>query len=319
MSSTPRESPNGSALERPDSRDVRRVKVGAAVVLYHPDLPLLVAQRDAVLDQVDEVLYVDNGMSAGDLAVLTQTGVGDPARVSVVGDGVNVGLARGLNLALAEAARRGWTHCLLLDQDSVPVRGMVDILREGLATEGSVVAVGPAIQDELTGVVEDFARLRLPLNTRIRSAEADQPSFFDVDFLITSGTLIAMDLLDRAGFMDESLFIDCIDFDWSFRARSRGLRLLATFRTTLSHRRGDSVHALPGGGVLRVHSADRMYYMHRNRVRLYRRPYVPVAWKVHDVARLVVKLALLTVFVPHRRARMVAALRGIRDGLAAGS
>ncbi|HRW18357.1 MAG TPA: glycosyltransferase family 2 protein [Dermatophilaceae bacterium] len=290
-------------------------RVSAVVVLYHPELPLLAAQQVAVLEQVDELVYIDNGGGQEAVEALA-AGAVDP-RVSVIGRGVNVGLARALNDGLAHVRQSSAAYALLLDQDSVPEPGCVATLLRGLDVAAEVVAAGPAIRDELTGQVEHFARLRLPLNSRIDPKHPPVSEFFDVDFLITSGTLLRMDLLERAGPMDDALFVDCIDFDWSFRARSRGLRLIATFATTLSHRRGDQIHQLPGGLPLRIHSATRLYYMHRNRVRLYRRGYVPLAWKVHDIGRLVVKLALLLTFVPGRAARASAVARGLRDGLRA--
>ncbi len=178
-----------------------------------------------------------------------------------------------------------------------------------------VIAVGPAIVDELEGKPEYFTRLRLLRNRRISSAADAVTEFFEVDFLITSGTMVDLGRLPAAGFNDESLFIDSIDFDWSFAAGARGFALLATFSTTLSHRRGDHVVRAPGGYLIRVHSPVRLYYMHRNRVRLYTRGYVPLAWKVHDFGRMIVKLGLLMAFVPQRRARLRAAVRGLRDGV----
>lgn len=283
--------------------------VAAAVVVFRPEADVLAAQRAATLPQVAELVYVDNGGARAALA-----GTADAHRVRVLGDGRNAGLASGLNVALRDARERGHRYCLLLDQDSIPSPGMVAALLRAFGEGASVLASGPAILDELSARVEDFARLRVGPNLRIRAGEHPR-GFFDVDFLITSGTLVRLDLLDAAGWMDEGLFIDSIDFDWSFRARSRGFRLLATFETTLSHRRGDHVHRLPGGLPLRIHSATRLYYMHRNRVRLYRRPYVPVAWKVHDLARMLVKAGLLALFVPGRRARLAAIGTGLRDGL----
>lgn len=305
-------------LERPVGPDTSRgpVEVGsgmdgtsAVIVLYRPEPDVVLTQFRALSGHVESIIYVDNGSGRAALG-----GVADRPDVTVLGDGSNVGLAAALNAGLAMARDQGATHALLLDQDSVPSAGMVDTLRRGLDAADRVVAVGPAILDELTGTVEDFTRLRIGPNARIRP-QAAPAEFFDVDFLITSGTLLRLELLDQAGWMDPDLFIDCIDFDWSFRARSRGWRLLATFQTTLSHRRGDSVHRLPGGLPLRIHSATRLYYMHRNRIRLYRRDYVPVAWKVHDVARLMVKAVLLAVFVSRRRERLGAIARGIRDGV----
>lgn len=290
-------------------------QVWAIVVLYHPEPGLVEAQYAAVQSQVDRVVYVDNGGGREALSVVF-TRSAEGSAVEVIGDGVNLGLGAALNAALERATQSDAAYALLLDQDSIPEPDMVANLRRGFDLDrGTVLAVGPAILDELTGRLEYFARLGLPVNRRVHTAQQAGAEFFDVDFLITSGTLVQVDLLAQAGVMDAELFIDSIDFDWSFHARSRGFRLLATFSAVLRHRRGDDVQHLPGGRVLRLHSSTRAYYMHRNRVRLYRRPYVPLAWKVHDVVRMVVKLAVMAVFAPDRRGKLTAALRGLRDGL----
>ena len=284
------------------------------MVLHHPDTTLLRAQYDAVRGQVHAVLYVDN--SAGQ-AALAGAGMATGDGLVLIGDGVNVGLAAALNHGLADVAAHGAGFALLLDQDSIPDPGMVATLHR-LLTAGSpsghpVAAIGPAIVDELHGRTEYFARLRLPLNHRIHPSP-DAPASFEVDFLITSGTLLPLSVLDAVGGMDENLFIDSIDFDWSFRATDHGYALLATFATTMRHRRGDELHRV-GPLSLRLHSPFRLFYMYRNRVRLYRRGYVPAAWKVHDLGRMLVKMVLLAVFVPGRAKNLSAIWRGIYQGL----
>jgi rhamnosyltransferase len=286
----------------------------AIVVLYRPEPELLSTQFRALREQVDGVVFFDNG---GGREILDDLGFLDDPGVELLGDGQNVGLARALNLALQSLGTDG--AGLLLDQDSIPALDLVATLLRGLraphGTDRPVIAAGPAIVDELESRPEYFTRLRLLRNRRIASAADARTEFFDVDFLITSGTMIDLKRLPAAGWHDETLFIDCVDFDWSFGATANGFALVATFSTTLSHRRGDHVHRTPGGLVIRIHSPARLYYMHRNRVRLYSRHYVPLAWKVHDVARMIVKLGLLMVFVPQRPARLKAALRGIVDGI----
>jgi rhamnosyltransferase len=290
------------------------LSVNAVVVLYRPNGELLLQQFRALRPQVDRVVYFDNG---GGADVLRATGILDNSGAQLIGDGSNVGLASGLNVSMLSLGPQG--HALLLDQDSVPAPDLVATLLRGFhAPHGSrrpVVAVGPAIVDELESRPEYFTRLRLLRNQRISSAADAATEFFDVDFLITSGTLVDLQRLPAAGLNDESLFIDCVDFDWSFAATAHGFALLATFSTTLSHRRGDDLMRTPGGFPIRIHSPARLYYMHRNRVRLYTRSYVPLAWKVHDVGRLIVKAGLLMIFVPQRGARLRAILRGLRDGL----
>ena len=294
--------------------------VYAVVVLYRPDQALLHEQFEAVRPQVDGVVYVDNGDGR---RALGETGILDDQGVILLGDGDNLGLSTALNSALKllldERLDSGTEFALLLDQDSLPEPDMVRTLRFGFESSTTarrpVAAVGPAIRDLLHDNAEYFVRLGLPFNRRIRCAADAGTEFFEVDFLITSGTLVHIPALVDVGLMDESLFIDSIDFDWSFHARSRGYALLATFATAMRHRRGDEIRRAPGGLSIRVHSAWRLYFMHRNRLRLYTRGYVPLAWKIHDFGRMLVKMGLLMAFVPNRPANLRAISRGIRDGL----
>ncbi len=287
------------------------------VVLYHPDAELVKQQSAAVSGQVDSIIYVDNG---GGRAALAAAGVLDAVDTTVLGSGENVGLAAALNRALRAALDGGAEFALLLDHDSIPEPGMVAALVRELGAGAPLrppAAIGPAIVDMLDERNEyraqHFARLRLPLNKRIHP-RAD-PAAFEVDFLMTSGTLLRLATLERIGLMDEKLSIDSVDFEWSFRATAAGYSLLATFGARLLHRRGDELHPVIGGRSIRIHSPARLHTMYRNRILLYRRGYVPIAWKLHDLPRMLAKGTLLATVAPHRWANLKAMCCGLRDGV----
>lgn len=284
----------------------------AVVVLHHPDVDLCRSQWESLVDQVDGVIYVDNGAGAG---VLTGAGIEGKPTVEVTSGHGNLGVAGGVNLGVSRAVSRGAETVLLLDQDSVPAPEMVKVLGEILDSDDSVAGAGPSIRDALEDRTEYFVRFHLPTNLRITQDSASGP--FDVDFLITSGSLLRSEVIGSVGGMDERLFIDSVDFEWSFRTKAAGYRLVATFGTYLEHRRGDSIRRV-GPLPIRLHSAARLYYMYRNRVRLYFRPYVPVEWKAHDVARMLAKAVLFLLFVPQRKTHLGGIIRGGLAGLRRG-
>jgi rhamnosyltransferase len=116
--------------------------------------------------------------------------------------------------------------------------------------------------------------------------------------------------------MDEALFIDNVDLEWGFRARRAGYRLYGCFAARMGHRIGEAERHLAGLRV-RDHAPLRQYYMTRNRIALYRRPYTPWAWIVHDVPRLTLKALYLTLIAERRREHrrmLVAAVRDVRRG-----
>jgi hypothetical protein len=53
----------------------------------------------------------------------------------------------------------------------------------------------------------------------------------------------------------------------------------------------------------------------RNRLRLYRRGYVPRAWKLTDLPRLLFTFGYFSLFVRPRRENLRMMMRGFRDGL----
>ena len=65
-----------------------------------------------------------------------------------------------------------------------------------------------------------------------------------------------------------------------------------------------------------MHSPERIYYMTRNRVRLYGRRYVPLKWKVKDVLRMIAKFAALVLFVSPRMAYARMTALALRDAFA---
>ena len=299
-----------------EAKDVRVEDVYAVIVTYRPELPLLEEAIAAVLPQVGRLLLFDN--ASGDDAVsrwLEQAGL-DP-RIEVLRSPANVGLGEAINRAWQQAREAGFGHLLLLDQDSVASPTMVATLHTALwelRTAHPVAAVGPAFHDARDGSAAPFVRIGFPLNRKLHGGPGQR---VECDFLITSGSLLPLDVLDQVGGMDAGLFIDNVDLEWSFRARSRGLRLYGICDAGMRHRIGDRLRRVPGlRHAVQIHSPVRLYYMTRNRVLLYRRAHVPRTWVAQDLPRLVLKFAGMSLFVHPRLANLRAMVRGLAHALA---
>jgi rhamnosyltransferase len=289
--------------------------VCAVVVSYHPD-PVAVAKLvEAVARQVGAVVLVDNG-SEGDW----QSGMAASLHAAggiLMPQSRNLGLAAAQNRGIEWARECGFTYVLLLDQDSEPGDGMVASLREALvrlSNAGQVAAVGPRFHDLREHRDAPFVRVRFPLNRKLWCEQPAQT--IACNFLISSGMLIPLAVLDRVGPMDAGLFIDNVDLEWGFRAQARGYALYGVCAATMHHRLGDTRRALPFGlGQVVVHGPVRLYYMMRNRVRLYRLPHTPRVWIAQDLPRVLVKLLLFSVLIGPRGRNLRCMLRGLLDGM----
>lgn len=283
------------------------------VVTYHPDFDALRRLLEAVSSQVAALVVVANesAAAAAALAELMQV----PAALLPLEQ--NLGLAAAQNLGIGWARERGYAHVLLLDQDSEPAPGMVAALvnaLQRLSATARVGAVGPRFHDLREHRDAPFVRVGFPLNRKLWCEQPDQT--VPCDFLISSGSLIPMSVLDAVGGMEPGLFIDNVDLEWSFRARAAGYQLFGVCAAAMNHRLGDARRPLPFGlGAAVVHGPTRLYYMMRNRIRLYRLPHTPRIWIAQDVPRVLVKLFLFGVLIGPRRRHLRFMLRGLLDGV----
>ena len=290
-----------------------RGNVCAVVVTYRPDIDALKQLLAAITPQVRGVVMVANegGKDAEALALLSI------AHTALLSQDRNLGLAAAQNLGIDWARQRGYSHVLLLDQDSEPATDMVNQLMEALrslSANRQVGAVGPRFHDLREHRDAPFVRLGFPLNRKLWCAEPAQ--VLGCDFLISSGSLISLSVLDSVGPMNAGLFIDNVDLEWCFRARAAGYELFGVCAAAMHHRLGDTRRALPfGWGAVVVHGPTRLYYMMRNRVLLYRLAHTPRLWIAQDVPRVLVKFFLFAALIRPRGRNLRFMLKGLLDGL----
>jgi rhamnosyltransferase len=132
--------------------------------------------------------------------------------------------------------------------------------------------------------------------------------------MMSSGSLIPIAVLHDVGFMDESLFVDYVDFEWGWRAIAHGYTIYLAADVSFSHALGDGIQTVAGMKI-KLKSPIRHYYQTRNALRLLRRPYVPMIWKIKNFVMTLVKCMVFPIFVPPRSQRALYVVRGLKDGV----
>lgn len=294
------------------------VCVVAVVVTYNPDPETFGRLLAASSREVTAIVVVDNGSSQVNVEELCEPDVGVP--VEYLPRTSNVGIASAQNCGIAKARILQATHVLLLDHDSIPQSGMVRALIEAdkdLRSKGiPVAAVGATPFDRRTGTRSKVIRMG---KTGVQRLEwTGDEKYLEADFLISSGTLISLEALDRCGGMNEAYFIDHVDTEWCFRARSLGLRLFAVRGALLEHSLGDDVVRVWFGRwrEVPVHSPVRDYYMFRNTVCMLLDTPMSGAWRFTHVYRLCLFAVFFCFGMRPRKERAKLMLKGILDGLA---
>ncbi|MEP6466980.1 MAG: hypothetical protein ABJB05_11780, partial [Parafilimonas sp.] len=93
-------------------------------------------------------------------------------------------------------------------------------------------------------------------------------NYAKVKFLITSGSVINLNLFQQVGDFDEKLFIDFVDTEYCFRSIQKGFKVIAFSNIYMHHNIGESIEKYSLKTLKKTsrffHSSTRLYYMTRN-------------------------------------------------------
>lgn len=273
----------------------------AIIVTYHPDLGALANLLASLTKQVTITAIVDNGSSQ---ECVNWIKAHQQKNTVFFPFTENLGIAEAHNHAIRWAKENDITHVVLFDQDSLPSPDMIEQLIAGeieLLQHGErVAAVGPQYHDLRHPEPAPFIRFSGLKSIRIH-CENKENELHHADFLITSGMLIRLSVLDAIGLMDASLFIDYVDVEWCLRAKHMGYKCFGICAAKMTHTLGDQVVSLQNGKrIIPVHSPLRNYYLIRNAILLYKRNYIPLIWSLGDAYRLILKYGIFSLLIPPR-------------------
>lgn len=284
-------------------------RVAAVIVSFQPS-GALAEQVNALTSQVAHVIVVDNGSDQEHRAALA----GLVAEVIWAGRNLGVGAAH--NIGIRRARDLAATHVLLMDQDSLPEPDMVSRLLRAereLSRAQPLGAVGPVYYDPRLAKSWPFYRMH---RYGVRAHPCAEERYVPCDFLISSGTLIRTDVLERVGLMNEAYFIEHVDTEWSLRARFAGYALYGVCDARMNHHLGDTTIGVPfSSRRVQLYRPYRHYYLFRNTVLLWRERYAPLAWKINEARRLVYRLIFFGIFVRPRWQRIKFMGLGLWHGL----
>ena len=219
----------------------------AGIVTYNPDLDRLRENIESISSQVKKVIVFDNGSK-------NQERIKEEYqdRIILIPSSENIGIAAALNHLMQKSKELGATWMLSLDQDSVCSKffcvAMSKYLKQG--TDFGIVA--PVIVDRNVGVV----------------GHNPQNEYMSVRTCITSGAFTKIEVWQKIGGYDESMFIDSVDFEFCYRVRKAGYKVIQVRDVQLLHEIGKSEkrRLLFWTVDVKNHSAFRKYYIAQNNV-----------------------------------------------------
>ena len=298
-----------------DEDQIEYNKSCAIIVTYNPDItPLLKLLRQ--LNKETNFVVIDNGSLGVERLAGSITAYKKCQEIIQLEN--NEGLAKALNIGIKWALDNEYEYVFLFDQDSglcdLFVSRMISAYKDACQnSQNHIAAVGPRIINPRTMRQTPF-KLFNRLMLRSDMLFMNSYTHYIADFLITSGTLLVLRYIDEIGDMKEKYFIDNIDLEWCFRAKSKGFDLIGTDDAVLYHAIGErSFNPLVRAGIIAQHNPARTYYSSRNRTHLYSVTYCPLGWKIRDMIRFFIKSGWLLLSSHERKQYWLNIRSGIKD------
>lgn len=231
-------------------------KIAAIVVTYNPDEGLNKSTK-SLIKQVDSIIMVDNGSNDEGKEIINKIKNKYGEKIEVIFNEENLGIATALNKGVKYALNNDYKWILTMDQDSCAEENMVKTMLE------TYYAIDENERKDILSLFPTF------IDRGIESLDKNNENvkYEYVDAEITSGNLLKAEIFEKAGFFDDSLFIDMVDTDYCMRLNELGIKMIRISGAILNHSIGNSkqVKKLFGTFNTSNHSATRRYYMTRNR------------------------------------------------------
>lgn len=271
-----------------DGRD--HMKKAAVIVLFNPDTDRLLLNINAVVNQVDKLILVDNADSKAELDEII-----DKYKIEYISDYGNKGIAYALNRAVEYCCKNGFDWLLTLDQDSVCPADIVETYEKYID--------------------DDVAIITCAINYNNQELLKSDEEYSYIDECITSAAFTNVEICKSLGGFDEQMFIDRVDFEYCYRVRKAGYKMLRVNTIVLDHNLGDLKLKKVGNQVMRVggHSSFRKFYIAQNTVYCQRKHPDIISKSVCNkkLIKLIVKTML---YESNKYKKIKSIIKGIKSG-----
>ena len=255
-------------------------KVAVIIVLYNPDTNDIDTVRR--IAQYNVGFVVDNSL----IPFMDGETIGN---MSYICNKANIGIAKAQNIALREILKGDYEYVVFLDQDTrVAVDYPSQIAMEFSRIDNDRLAVlGPQVVNAVTG--GQYA-------SAIHKYEISENGFSLRKHIISSGSCMSINALKDVGLMWGELFIDYVDFEWCWRAASKGYQCGVTSHLQISHHVGQRELSIGKYKVI-ISAQQRYFYQYRNFIWLIQKKYVPLQWKCATCVKFLLRLVYFPILV----------------------
>lgn len=220
--------------------------------------------------------------------------------IHIITLGDNYGIAYAQNIGIQYAMKKGFEYFIEMDQDSkLPENYVKDIYisyRNLDVKYNKIAGIGPKAINKEDGSSYNSSFIGIK----------------EVDITLSSGFFFTKKAFDSVGTKDESLFIDLVDWEWCWRAKSKGYKIFIDSTIKIDHMLGNG-HKKIGCLKIGVPSPIRHYYQYRNSLYMMMKDYVPLGWKIKRFMIHLFKPMMYILFFDKKISRLKYLNQGIVD------
>ena len=261
--------------------------IGSVVVLYNPTKDEI-ENINTYLSSVDYAVIVDNSTHSNEK--LVETLVYDKNKIQYVSKQVNLGLCKALNIGVEILKEKGCEWALLFDADSKLGSDIVTVYKK-------------AIEDHKGKPVALFA----PVHVFDRSNAAPYQGYKNIDWSMTSGWLINIEIFKKQNGFFEELFVDGLDMDYCFKSHENGYLVVECGKAVINHHPAETKSFL--GFKYGIASPYRYYMQARQLIWCWKRYKKPKAFFVY-----LYKWTKILLLFDRKKEYVDSMLKGTNDG-----
>ncbi|MCH9637307.1 MAG: glycosyltransferase [Gammaproteobacteria bacterium] len=293
------------------------------IVLYNSDKNKILELIRICLDYEQvKILLFDNASDNHSLNYI------DSEKVILYKSTKNVGIAGAHYYACEMAESENFDFVLFLDQDTqLPeyfVNSMILEFYQLQKIHSRLVAIGPLWKDPRVydwyqkkfNKFKKFKKfkkfVKKVLNKRFKITSKIDNIYRVNNVIISSGMLVLVKSLKNIGYPKKEYFIDLVDLEWCLRALSKDYHVERLKKIQIQHTIGEI--KINKNSFMLYQNPMRYYYAIRNSFFLFREKKYPFDFRFFILIRNILEIKKIP-FVPEPKKSLLAAIRGIKDGI----
>ncbi len=272
------------------------------------------------LTQVEKIILVDNSSDSSTKKLINSIRDNNPEEIHVILNHENLGLAKAQNIGIKEALTFDPDWIMIFDDDSelLPdsISNMMSIYKK-LSNNENIAMLVPQVIERNISKKSIFIINHKPFIKRV-SFDKNELVIRKVLTAIASGSLVKADIFKNGLYMDEELFIDYIDIDFSLKINLLGYEIVAIKNSKLFHTLGNRKNFYFFGKrfILNNHKPFRRYYIFRNRFIVWNKYYkTNFNYVFYDFIVSIIEAFKILLFENSRLENFKNMIKGIKDGI----